>query len=89
MLRSHILPDAIMGVRITVDITHESLPMQPAHCGFQRETIVQRLNWTDKSAECKYDQNNCTHSTYDLTDITLTLTLIFNISDKYWERLIN
>lgn len=39
-----ILPDAVIGVCVTVDVTHESLPVQPAHSGFQRQAIIQRLS---------------------------------------------
>ena len=38
-----LLPDAVVGVLLTVGVTHEPLPVQPAHCGFQREPVVERL----------------------------------------------
>jgi len=41
---SALSPDAVVGVLVTVDVTHEPLPVQPAHGGFQREAIVQRLS---------------------------------------------
>lgn len=40
----NLLPDAVIGVSVTVDITHEPLPVQPAHGGCQRQAIVQRFS---------------------------------------------
>lgn len=39
-----LLPDAVVGVAVTVGVTQESLPVQPAHCRSQREAIVQRVS---------------------------------------------
>lgn len=39
-----LLPDAVIRVCVTVDITHEPLPVQPAHGGCQRQAIVQRFS---------------------------------------------
>lgn len=41
---SFLLPDAVVGVCVTVCVTHEPLPMQPAHDGFQSQPVVQRFD---------------------------------------------
>lgn len=38
-----LLPDAVIGVTVTVGVAHEPLPVQPAHGGFQRQAVVQRF----------------------------------------------
>lgn len=56
-----LLPDAVIGVPLAVDITHESFPVQPAHGGRQRQAVVQSVGCGAEDTDKRQEKYFCVH----------------------------